>query len=81
MPSVIPIDVTYHRVVAVWRCLDVLVPDATPRQRKRLANKILTLSDRKDRSVWITEEQAQALINPHVQCLQRNCPQLEYVLQ
>lgn len=67
-----------ERVVAVLRCLDTLVPDATPRQRKRLANKILTLADGKDRSVWITQEQAQALISPHMQCLQRNCPELVF---
>lgn len=66
------------RVDAVLRCLDILLPDATPRQRKRIANKILTLADGKDRSVWITQEQAQALISPHMQCLQRNCPELVF---
>ena len=35
----------HKRVVAVLRCLAVFVPDATPRQRKRLANKILTLAE------------------------------------
>ena len=42
MSRAIPIDVrreAHRRVVAVLRCLAVLVPDATPRQRKRLANK------------------------------------------
>jgi hypothetical protein len=56
----------HKRVVAVLRCLAVLVPDAAPRQRKRLANRILTLADGKDRSVRITQEQAQALISPHM---------------
>ena len=37
----------HRRVCAVLRCLAVLVPDARPRQRKRLANKILTLADGK----------------------------------
>lgn len=58
MPSAIPIDIrreAHRRVSAVLRCLDMLVPDATPRQRKRLASKILTLADGKDRSMRITE--------------------------
>ncbi len=46
----------HERVVDVLRCLDTLVPDATPRQKKRLANKILTLCDGKDRSVRITQQ-------------------------
>ncbi len=66
----------HKRVVAVLRCLAVLVPDATPRQRKRLANKILTLCDGKDRSVKITQGQAEALIIPHLQCIRTDCPQL-----
>lgn len=65
-----------ERVVAVLRCLDILVPNATPRQRKRLANKILTLCDGKDRSVKITQTQAQELIMPHLQCIREDCPQL-----
>lgn len=63
---------------AVLRCLAVLVPDATPRQRKRLANKILTMCDGHDRSVTITQEQTQALISPHMQCPARNCPELVF---
>jgi hypothetical protein len=65
-----------ERVVAVIRCIDVLVPDATTRQRKRLGNKILTLADGKDRSVRITEAQARDLILPHLQCIREDCPQL-----
>jgi len=66
----------HKRVVAVLRCLDILVPDATPRQRKRLANKILTLADGKDRSVRITGAQARELIMPHLQCIREDCPLL-----
>lgn len=66
----------HKRVVAVLRCLAVLAPDATPRHRERLANKILTLCDGKDRSVKITQGQAQALILPHLQCIRTDCPQL-----
>jgi hypothetical protein len=66
----------HKRVVAVLRCLAVLVPDATPRQRKRLTNRILTLADGKDRSVRITQGQARELILPHMQCIKDGCPQL-----
>jgi hypothetical protein len=68
-------DAAHERVSAVLRCLAVLVPDATPRQRKRLANKILTLCDSKERSVKITQGQAEALIMPHLPCIRTDCPQ------
>jgi hypothetical protein len=68
----------HERVVAVLRCLAVLVPDATPRQKKRIANKILTLGDGKDRRVRITQEQARDLIMPHMQCIAKNCPELVF---
>jgi hypothetical protein len=48
---------------------------ALPRRKKRLANKILTLADGKDRSVRIAEAQAHDLIMPHLQCIRENCPQ------
>ena len=76
---VIPIEIrreAHRRVCAVLRCLAVLVPDATPRKRKRLANKILMLADGKDRNVRITQEQARELILPHMQCIKDDCPQL-----
>jgi hypothetical protein len=75
----IPPDIlreAHRRVSAVLRCLAVLVPDATPRQRKRLANKILTMCDGHDRSVRITEAQTRELIMPHLQCIREDCPQL-----
>jgi hypothetical protein len=81
MSRVIPKDVrreAHRRVSAVLRCLAVLVPGATPRQRKRLANKILTLADGKDRSVRITQEQARDLISPHMQCIASWCPELVF---
>jgi len=58
------------------RRLAVLVPDATPQQRKRLANKILTLADGEDRSVRITEPIAKDMVLRNSQRLQRNCPML-----
>ncbi len=79
MSRAVPIDVqseAHRRVSAVLRCLAVLVPDATPRQRKRLANKILTLADGKDRSVRITEPTVRGMVLRNSQCLQRNCPML-----
>lgn len=79
MSRMIPIDVrkeAHRRVCAVLRCLAVLVPDATPRQRKRLANKILTLANAKDRSVSITEPTVRDMVLRNSQCLQRNCPML-----
>lgn len=79
MSRAVPRDVqteAHRRVCAVLRCLAVLVPDATPRQRKRLANKILTLADGKDRSVRITEPTVRGMVLRNSQCLQRNCPML-----
>jgi hypothetical protein len=66
----------HRRACAVLRCLAVLVPDATPRHRKRIAKKILALTGGKDRSVRITQEQARELILPHLQCIKDDCPQL-----
>lgn len=81
MCMVIPIDIrreANRRVSAVLRCLDVLVPGATPRRRKHLANRILTMCDGKDRRVQITQEQACDLIMPHMQCIAKNCPELVF---
>lgn len=69
-------NAAHKRVAAVLRCLDILVPEATPRRKKRIANKILTLCDGKDRSVKITPTQARDLIMPHLQCIREDCPQL-----
>lgn len=44
--------------------------------RVSILGAILTLCDGKDRSVRITQQQAQALISPHMQCLAKDCPQL-----
>jgi hypothetical protein len=63
-------------VKAVLSFIDFLVPHATPRQKKRLANKILTLLDGTDRTVRITQDQARDVILPHLQCIRDNCPQL-----
>jgi hypothetical protein len=65
-----------ERVRAVIRCIDVLLPGIDVRRKKRIANRILTLCDGKDRSVTITQLQAQEIILPHLQCISRNCPML-----
>ncbi len=67
-------EVAAFRAGIALRTVQALLPGATPRQMKRLANGILTLTDGKDRSVKITPAQAEALILPHLQCLQRECP-------
>jgi len=74
----IPPDIrreAHRRVCAVLRCLDVLVPDATPARRKHIANRILTMCDGRDRRVAITQQQAQALISPHMVCVAERCPE------
>lgn len=65
-----------ERVAAIIRCIGILCPGLDPRRKKRLANKILTLCDGKDRSVRITEAQARELIAPHLQCIRENRSQL-----
>jgi uncharacterized protein YjeT (DUF2065 family) len=69
-------EVAAFRAGLVLRTVEALVPDATPRQKKRIANRILTLCDGKDRSVKITQAQAQDLILPHMQCIAKECPEL-----
>jgi hypothetical protein len=58
------------------RTVEALMPNATGRQMKRIANRILSLTDGRDRSTKITPAQARDLILPHIQCIQRECPLL-----
>jgi hypothetical protein len=74
-------ELAAFRVGIVLRTVEALVPDATPRQKKRLCNRILTLCDGKDRSVRINQGQACELILPHLQCLEaqkERCPLLAF---
>ena len=71
------IHIDSRRRVAL-QCVDLLLLGATPRQRKRIASRILRLCDGKDRRVRITQEQARDLILPHVQCIAKNCPMLAF---
>jgi hypothetical protein len=67
-------DLASMRAGVVWRTVNVLLPDATNRTKMRIARKILSLTDGKDRSVTITQAQAQDLILPHIQCIAKECP-------
>jgi hypothetical protein len=58
------------------RTVYALMPDASPRMKKKVANKLLTWTDGKDRSVRITEPIVREMVLRHSQCLQRNCPAL-----
>jgi len=62
-----------EHVAVVIRSIDLLCPGLDPRRKTRLANKILTLADGKDRSVRITEAQARDLVMPHLQCIREDC--------
>jgi hypothetical protein len=76
---VIPVEIrreAHRRVVIALRCVNALLPDASPAQQKRICNRILTLTDGRDRRVRITQQQACDLIFPHMQCLATWCPEL-----
>jgi hypothetical protein len=67
------------RLKAVVRLIDLLAPYATPRQRKRLADKILSLFDEKDRSARMTPQLLSELIAIHSSCVhdqEGKCPLL-----
>lgn len=52
------------RIDAANRCVETLVPDAEPRRKRRIAKKMLTMCDGKDRSTKITQAQAEDIILP-----------------
>src|SRR5271154_1137272 len=69
-------DVAAFRAGLLLRTVQALVADATPLPEKRIANCIPKRCDGKDRSVKITQAQAQELILPHMQCVAKACPEL-----
>ena len=72
-------SVAAMRAGVAWRTANALLPDASNRTKMRIARKILTLCDGKDRSLRITEAQCRDLILPHLQCLEsqkERCPLL-----
>lgn len=64
------------RVHAAYRLTVALLPDADDRKRVRIARKILSLCDGKDRSTKITPAACQDLVLSQHQCLERECPAL-----
>jgi len=58
------------------RTVYALMPDASPRMKKKVANKLLTWTDGKDRSIRITEPIVREMVLRNSQCRQRNCPAL-----
>ncbi len=69
-------DLAERRVIAVLACIDILLPAADVKRKKRIAREILTICDGKDRRVKITPAQAQDIVLQQLQCLSRNCPLL-----
>jgi hypothetical protein len=69
-------DLARRRVNAVLACIDVLLPGADVRTKRRIANRILTLCDGKNRAPKISAAQAQDVVQRHIQCISRNCPLL-----
>ena len=72
-------ELASFRAALAYRTACALLPDASNRTKMRIARKILTLCDGKDRSVRITEAQCRDLILPHLQCLEsrkERCPLL-----
>lgn len=74
-------ELASFRAGVAFRTVNALLPDATNRTKMRIARKILSLTDGKDRCVRITEAQCRDLILPHMQCLEAHkerCPLLVF---
>ena len=69
-------DLASMRAGVAWRTANALMPGATNRELMRAARRILSACDGKDRSVKITPAQAQDIILPHFQCIEKSCPAL-----
>jgi hypothetical protein len=69
-----------RRARVALRCVDSLLPEATPRRRRFLASKILSMcwDERAGFMRGMTQWQAQALILPNMQCIAKNCPELVF---
>jgi hypothetical protein len=72
-----------RRARVALRCVDSLLPEATPRRRRFLASKILSMcwDERAGFRRGMTQWQAQELISPHMQCLEaqkERCPLLVF---
>lgn len=69
-------SVAAARVQAAYNCVETLLPNATEQKRVRIARKILSMCDGKDRSLKMTQAQAEDWILPQLQCLSQECPLL-----
>jgi hypothetical protein len=61
-----------HRAQVVLKCVDSLLPGATPQRWRRLASRILSMCW--DDAEGFTQWHAQDLIAPHLVCAANNCP-------
>ena len=61
-----------RRAQVALKCVDSLLPGATPQRRRRLASRILSMCW--DDAAGFTHWQAQDLISPHMVCIAKNCP-------
>jgi hypothetical protein len=62
--------------MVVFKTVEALLPEADNRRKMRIARRILTLCDGKDRRMKITEAQLEELVLPNVQCIDKGCPLL-----
>jgi hypothetical protein len=74
-------DLARRRVVAVLQCVDVLLPGIDARRKKRLANRILTLCDGKDRTRKISPAAVEEIFFEQMQCIYHKCPMLLFSKQ
>lgn len=62
------------RAHVAYRTACALLPDADDRKRVRIARKILTVCDGRNRCVTITEAGLQEIVMQNWQCIDRECP-------
>jgi hypothetical protein len=77
-------DIARRRVVAALQCIDVLLPGLDARRKKRLANRILTLCDGKDRSRKLHPAALYEMFEQHHHCVkdqEGKCPLLVFTTQ
>jgi hypothetical protein len=64
------------RAWVAYRTVNALLPDGSDRTKMRIARRILSLCDGKDRSVRITEPTVKEMVLRNSQCIAKNCPML-----
>ena len=64
------------RAMVAFKTVEALLPDADNRKKMRIARKILSLCDGRDRSVKVTQAQCEDLVLPNWQCISKQCPAL-----